>query len=94
MVVLQRTGNDLDRVDEHRNLGLMPARNMPYGAEGGRNEESEDDNNDNDDPLEERGGMEGRNYGGDTTAKGSVSTGVSGGTSTGVSSDKSGTERF
>ena len=64
------------------------------GGEGGRNEESEDDNNDNDDPLEERGGMEGRNYGGDTTAKGSVSTGVSGGTSTGVSSDKSGTERF
>ncbi len=63
------------------------------GGEGGGNEKPEDDDSDDDSP-DNRGGMEGKNFGGDTTAKGSTSTGVSGGTSSGVSGDKSGTERF
>ena len=54
------------------------------GGEGGGNEEPEDNDEGDDDPLEERGGMEGKNYGGDTTAEGSTSSGVAGGTSSGV----------
>ena len=64
---------------------------IEYGLHGGGEESSKsEDDDDDDDPLNERGGMEGKNYGGDTTAKGYATTGVAGGTASGVSGGVSG----